>query len=83
MPRLYTSEAEKYLNQAFHDDITLYTSYFELILWQIFQPTNFKVVDGNGSKRKLIFTSRDYRHEGEYEVKFDLLRPYNFKVSRL
>ncbi len=82
-PVLYIKETAEYLKKVFIEDPKLYSCYFELILWQLFQPTDFEISDSKGRRRAFTFTSRDYRHEGQYEVKFDLMRPFNFKVSKL
>lgn len=82
-PVLFSDETKDYLKEAFKKDPKLYTSYFELILWQIFQPTNFRVLDNKGKKSSLVFSSNDYRFTGDYKIKFDLVHPYHFKVSKL
>jgi hypothetical protein len=82
-PQLFGDKSKEYLDEVFVEDYKLFSSYFELILLQIFQPTDFEISDSKGRRRAFTFTSRDYRHEGRYEVKFDLMRPFNYKVSKL
>lgn len=81
-PKLYSQNVQTYLEKAIDKGPEMYKSYFALIFWQMYQPKDFKVKDNNGEKRSFTFTSTSERFPGKYKVKFNIYRPYEFKVVR-
>ena len=63
---------------------SFHKSYFEIILWQVYQPTDFKlsINDSKGETASFIFTSNNPEYPGNYEVKFNIYQPYYFKVFK-
>lgn len=64
------------------DNAKMFKSYFELIFWQIYRPSDFKVKDNKGKRRSFLFTSSNPDYPGNYEVKFNIYEPYRFKVFK-
>jgi hypothetical protein len=60
----------------------IHKSYFELILWQIYYPSNFGIGKLDEDLGTLFFTSNNPDYPGNYEVKFNIYKPYNFKVFK-
>lgn len=79
---LLSQNVKTYLEGTIEKDREMYKSYFELIFWQMYQPKNFKIKDNKGAKRSFTFTSTSERFPGNYKVKFNIYRPYEFKVKR-
>jgi len=72
-------KVSNYLRRNFYD---IQSSYFELLLWQLYEPSVFKVGDKRGKYRSLTFTSNNPEYPGIYEVKFNIYQPYYFKVFK-
>lgn len=71
-----------YILKNYENDQKLHKSYFELIFWQLYKTSEFKVKDNNGEKRSFLFTSNNPQYPGNYEVKFNIYEPYHFKVIK-
>jgi len=70
------------INDFDNNDSKMYKSYFELIFWQVYQPSNFNLKDNFGKYRSFFFTSNNPDYPGNYEVKFNIIEPYKFKVAK-
>lgn len=71
-----------YLSQAYVTTPLMYKSYFELILWQMYETGDFTPHDFQGTKGSYLFTSNNPKYPGDYEVKFNIYKPYDFKVRK-
>jgi len=71
-----------YLSEAYENEPLMYKSYFELILWQMYETGDFTERDAKGKKRSYLFTSKNPKYPGNYEVKFNIYEPYEFKVRK-
>jgi hypothetical protein len=60
----------------------LYVSYFELVLWQVYRPSNFEKGKLEEDVATLYFNSNNPDYPGNYEVKFNIYKPYNYKVFK-
>lgn len=81
--RKYQRKFEKFIRHYFEKDhYSMHKSYFELILWQVYKPNNFKLKDNLGMYRSFIFNSCNPDYPEIYEVKFNIYKPYCFKVFK-
>lgn len=75
---------EKFIQQSLEEEDDYLKAYFEIVLWLLYQPTDFKLYinDGKGETASFIFTSNNSEYPGKYEVKFNIYQPYYFKVFK-
>lgn len=64
------------------ENLAMHKSYFQLILWSLYRPEEFTVPFNFGKYRSLNFTSNNPEYAGEYKVKFNIYKPYYFKVYK-
>lgn len=73
---------KKFIRKKYRKGANYHRDYFKLLLWQLYQPSQFKVMDNHGKQRSFSFTSNNPDYLGNYEVKFNIYEPYNFKVFK-
>lgn len=79
----YKRMFERYIMDNYkQNNYAMHKSYFELILWQLYNPKSFKVKDNFGKYRSFLFTSNNPDYPGNYEIKFNIYQPYYFKVFK-
>lgn len=71
-----------YLEQDFKQKQEIYKSYFELVLWKMYECSDFTLNKKEPKKASFIFMSNNPKYPGNYEVFFSIYEPNVFKVKK-
>lgn len=71
-----------YLEQNFNHQQEIYKSYFELVLWKMYECSEFTLNRKEYEKASFTFTSNNPKYPGNYEVFFSIYEPNLFKVKK-
>lgn len=72
-----------YLKACLLNKQEIYKSYFELILWKMYECSEFTLKRDEPEKASFTFTSNNPKYPGNYEVFFSIYEPNLFKVKKL
>jgi len=76
------TKIRNYLLEDFSNNQEIYKSYFELVLWKMYECSAFTLNRKNPEKASFTFTSNNPKYSGNFEVLFSIYEPNLFKVAQ-
>jgi hypothetical protein len=73
----------EYLKTDLGNNQEIYKSYFELVLWKMYECSAFTLNRDEPEKTSFTFTSNNPKYPGNFEVFFSIYEPNLFKVKKL